>query len=118
MTPRSARRLRVSMATAGVGIGPTRITSMPIGDEARGQRRLDHVARQPRVLADDDAVAMIAAPELAPGGHGQAQRDLGGHRLGIGRAPDAVGAEQLARHCRLMAWAPVSDRGRGVIPNT
>ena len=29
ITPRSARRLRVSMAIAGVGSGPTRITSMP-----------------------------------------------------------------------------------------
>ena len=29
ITPRSARRLRVSMAMAGVGNGPTRITSMP-----------------------------------------------------------------------------------------
>ncbi len=29
MTPRSARRLRVSMATAGVGIGPTKIGSIP-----------------------------------------------------------------------------------------
>ena len=29
MTPRSARRLRVSNATAGVGSGPTSVTSMP-----------------------------------------------------------------------------------------
>ena len=29
MTPRSARNDRVSMATAGVGIGPSRNTSMP-----------------------------------------------------------------------------------------
>ena len=29
MTPRSARIERVSMATAGVGIGPTSTTSMP-----------------------------------------------------------------------------------------
>ena len=29
-TPRSARSERVSMATAGVGIGPTSVTSMPI----------------------------------------------------------------------------------------
>ena len=29
MTPISARRLRVSMAIAGVGSGPTRVTSMP-----------------------------------------------------------------------------------------
>ena len=30
MTPRSQRIERVRMATAGVGIGPTRITSMPM----------------------------------------------------------------------------------------
>ena len=30
MTPTSARRDRVNMATAGVGIGPTSMTSMPI----------------------------------------------------------------------------------------
>ena len=30
MTPRSARRDGVSMAMAGVGIGPTRMTSMPM----------------------------------------------------------------------------------------
>ncbi len=30
MTPRSARRLRVSMAIAGVGSGPTSTTSMPM----------------------------------------------------------------------------------------
>ena len=29
-TPMSARRLRVSIATAGVGSGPTSTTSMPI----------------------------------------------------------------------------------------
>jgi hypothetical protein len=29
ITPRSARRLRVSMAIAGVGTGPDRITSTP-----------------------------------------------------------------------------------------
>ena len=29
MTPRSARSDRVSIATAGVGIGPSRNTSMP-----------------------------------------------------------------------------------------
>ena len=30
MTPKSARNDRVSMATAGVGIGPTRTTFMPM----------------------------------------------------------------------------------------
>ena len=30
MTPMSARKERVSMATAGVGIGPIRMTSIPI----------------------------------------------------------------------------------------
>ena len=58
MTPRSARRLRVSMAMAGVGSGPDQHHVHARADEARDQRRLDHVAREPRVLADDDPVAM------------------------------------------------------------
>ncbi len=33
MTPRSARSERVSMAIAGVGSGPTSVTSMPAPDE-------------------------------------------------------------------------------------
>ena len=66
-------------------------------DEAGGQRRLDHVAGQPRVLADHHAVAVVAAGEQQAGGLAQAQRDLRGHRVGVGLAADAVGAEQAPR---------------------
>ena len=54
---------RVSMATAGVGIGPSRSTSMPDRGEAGDQGGLDHVAREPRVLADHHPVAVIARAE-------------------------------------------------------
>ncbi len=102
ITPRSARRLRVSIATAGVGSGPTRVTSMPAPMKPGGQRRLDHVARQSRVLADHHPMAMGAAGEHQPGGLAEPQRGLGGHRVGVGRAADAVGAEQApgVGHCR------------------
>ncbi len=53
------------MAMAGVGSGPTRTTSMPMAMKPGGQRRLEHIAREPRVLADDDEVAVIAAPQHA-----------------------------------------------------
>ena len=54
------------MAIAGVGSGPTSTTSMPMAMKPDGQRRLEHVAREPRVLADDDEMAVIAAAQ-APG---------------------------------------------------
>ncbi len=73
-------------------------------DEARGQRRLQHVARQPRVLADHDQMAMVAAGELRAGGHGDRQRGLGGDRLAVRRAADAVGAEKLATHGGFISW--------------
>ena len=82
ITPRSARRLRVSMAIAGVGNGPTSGTSMPDAVNPR-ERRLDHVAGQPRVLADHHAMAMAAAEEQQAGRLAQPQRHLGGHRIGV-----------------------------------
>jgi len=39
---------------------------------------------------------MVAAGEQEPGRLAQAQRGLGGHRVGIGGAADAIGAEQFA----------------------
>ena len=61
--PTSARMERVSMATAGVGIGPSSSTSMPHGGEPRHHRIFDHVAREPGVLADHRPMAVIAALE-------------------------------------------------------
>jgi hypothetical protein len=67
ITPRSARSERVSIATAGVGIGPSRKTSMTDRGEAGHQRVLDHVARKPGILADHHTMAMIAAAEERAG---------------------------------------------------
>ena len=98
MMPRSARRLRVSMAIAGVGIGPTSTTSMPMEIKPGGQRRLQHVAGQARVLADHRQMPVVAAMELDRRGHGDPQGGFGGHRLDIGGAADAVGTKQFSRH--------------------
>ena len=70
----------------------------PHGDEARGERGFEHVARQAGVLADDDGMAVIAAGEDAPRRHADAERDLRRHRIGVGRSADAVGAEEFASH--------------------
>ena len=99
MTPRSALSERVSMATAGVGIGPSRNTSMPTAVKPDIRAGLDHVAGEPRVLADHHPVrASAAVGEQLAGRHADAQRHLRGHRRPVGEAADAVGAEVLARH--------------------
>ncbi len=59
----------------------------------RHQRRLDHVARQPRVLADHDPVAVLAAREGASRRHADLHGDLRCHREGVGETADAVRAE-------------------------
>ena len=61
------RMERVSIAMAGVGMGPSSITSMPTEVKPADERGLDHVARQARVLADHDAVAVAAALEQEAG---------------------------------------------------
>jgi hypothetical protein len=66
--------------------------------EPGGERRLQHVAGKPRVLADDDAMPVIAAPEMRPRRKRQRQRRCGRDRLAIGPAPDSIRSEQLARH--------------------
>ncbi len=61
---------------------------------------LDHVARQPRVLADHGAVTVLAAHEQDAGGLGDLHREVGGDGA-VGLAPDTVGAEMLACHERV-----------------
>jgi hypothetical protein len=68
------------------------------GHEPGGQRRLQHVAGQPGVLADHDPVQMAAARELRAGRQRDPERGFRGHRLEVRRAADAVGAEEPARH--------------------
>ena len=53
-----------------------------VGSDRQKARRhglLDHVAGKPRVLADDDAMAMVAAIEHLARRHADAHGDLGGH---------------------------------------
>ena len=58
------------------------------------QCRLNHVARQARILADHHQMATIVArAEHLPGGEANAQSDFGRHRMSIGLTADAVGAE-------------------------
>ena len=68
------------------------------GGEARHQRRLDHVARQPRVLADHDAMAVLAAGEqLARRPCRPAARSRTSW-VRVGASANAIGAEQFTRH--------------------
>ncbi len=83
------------------------------GDEARGQRRLQHVAGQPGVLADHDPVAVTAAGELRARRQAQLQRGLGGHGRLIGGAADAIGAKELSGHGRPRAGAVLGWGGLG-----
>ena len=65
--------------------------------EAGDQRGLDHVAGEPGILADEHAVAMVAAakdqPRRLPDLERQLRRDHA-----VGAAANAVGAEILANH--------------------
>ena len=79
--------------------------------EAGDHRRFHHVAGQPRVLADDHAMAVVAAQEMRAGGLADAKRRLGRHRLDVGGPADAVGAEEFACHgARFSAFSRSSAR--------
>ncbi len=83
--------------------------------ESGNQRILDHVAREARVLADHDAVAMMAAQEMAAGGHADAHRHLGGHGSLVGAAANAVRAEIAPAHGRslvLSRFGPSLSKSR------
>ncbi len=77
------------------------------GGEARDQSRLDHIAGQPGILADDDAVAVFAAAEDKPGGLAHLQRQFRRDHA-VGAAANAVCAEILPNHNkwphRLTSW--------------
>ena len=66
--------------------------------EAGDQRVLDHVAGKPRILADHDAVAMVAALERQAGGHADLHGDFRRHRKFVGLPPDPVRAEIFSSH--------------------
>jgi hypothetical protein len=67
------------------------------GSEACDQRIFDHVAREPRVLADHHPVAVLTAVKSEARRLAYFQRDVSGD-LAVCPAPDSVGAEMLARH--------------------
>jgi hypothetical protein len=72
--------------------------------EARHQGRLDHIAREPGVLADHHQVAaVVLRHEQLAGRHAHAQGDLRRHRMAVGLAADAVGAEIGALAHRLLS---------------
>ena len=52
--------------------------------EARHERGLEHVAGQAGILADDDAVPVVAVLEDLARGHADLQRHLRRHRRGVG----------------------------------
>ena len=65
--------------------------------EARHQGRLDHIARQTRILADHHQMPPIRiAPEQLARRQPDPQRHFGRHRMGIGAAANAVGSEIAA----------------------
>ena len=65
--------------------------------EARDQRGLDHIAGETGVLADDHAMAMLAAPERRSGRLADAKREFGRNDA-IGPAANAVCAKISADH--------------------
>jgi hypothetical protein len=67
--------------------------------KACNQRRLDHVTGEPGVLADHDAVAVIAAAEGHPRRLAHFERQFRRDHA-VGAAANAVGAEILTDHMR------------------
>ena len=66
--------------------------------EAGDQRVLEHVAGKPRILADHDPVAVIAALERQAGGHADLHRQIRRHRKLVGPPANAVSSKILPRH--------------------
>ena len=83
--------------------------------EARDERGFDHVAGQPRVLADHDAMPVRAIGEELASGHADAERHLRRHRKGVGAATDAVRAEILASHVEAPRIFPLERRTGGLL---
>ena len=78
--------------------------------DARGQRALEHVAREARVLADEHPVAARAVAEDVRAGAAEPQRRLRGHRLDVGPPAHPVGAEQRSRHRAALLPGPRHGR--------
>ncbi len=69
--------------------------------EARHQCGFDHIAGKPRILADHNAMAMIAAREEAACGHASLHREFGRQCRRIRAPANAVGSEKCTCHVRL-----------------
>jgi hypothetical protein len=84
------------------------------GADARGDGGLQHVAGQPGVLADDDAVAVGAGADLPGQRTAELERHLGGDGVDVGDAADPVRPEEPSlRPCPVA----VSRTGRhGCLP--
>ena len=78
------------------------------GDEARLERRLEHVARQARVLADEHRAAL--GRQHARRGARQLQREIHGHRVLADAAAHAIGAEILASQSHPLRLHSAADR--------
>src|SRR5207253_8648417 len=67
--------------------------------EAGNQRGLDHVTGEPRILADEHTVAMLAAPKDEAGRLPHPQRQFRRDHA-VGAATDTVSAEIPTNHTR------------------
>ena len=77
--------------------------------EARDQRIFDHVAREPRILADHHPMAVVAAAKRKAGRLADLQRHIR-RDLAVGPAPNAVGAKISARHVTAPRRLPAATR--------
>ena len=69
--------------------------------QTRRQRIFQHIARKPRILADDNPMRRTAVAAEEPPCRGpKAQRHFRGHRIGIGAPAHAIGAKKLAAHAK------------------
>ena len=90
------------------GQGPDQHHIHPCTDKAGCQRRFQHIAGKPGILADHNAVAVIAAIEKAACRLAKPECGGGVHRCGIGLAANAISAEKPAgrgcfAHARVIA---------------
>ena len=75
------------------------------GCEPGSQRIFDHIAREPRILANHHAMLLLVAAEIPPRRSPEAQRHIRRHRPAVGLPPDPVRPKQLCTH-RLSPYPP------------
>ena len=89
-------------------------------DETRGQRGLDHIARKPRILADDDAVAVLAAGEQQPGRLASlsAVSAVIGSVLAVPRMPSVPNSRRLPCYPSSLSFNLRQTRNARAVPAT